>query len=70
MTRNTVIECRELLVRYDQLTVLEGISFEIPERTTLCMVGPNGGGKSTLPKVLLGLIRQHSGWLHAPAYPD
>jgi len=61
MSNTHVIECRNLLVRYGQLTVLEKVSFEVPERTTMCLVGPNGGGKSTLLKVLLGLVRPQSG---------
>ncbi len=35
--------------------MLEDVSFTVPERETLCVVGPNGGGKSTLLKTLLGL---------------
>ena len=56
-----VIECRNLLVRYGPVTVLEDVSFEVPPRTTLCVVGPNGGGKSTLLKVLLGLVKPQAG---------
>ena len=61
VNRREVIDCRDLTVRYGSLTVLEGVTFRVPERTTLCVVGPNGGGKSTLLKVLLGLVRPQSG---------
>lgn len=61
MKENRVIECRDLQVRYGSLTVLEAVSFFVLERTTLCLVGPNGGGKSTLLKVLLGLLKPSRG---------
>jgi zinc transport system ATP-binding protein len=48
-------------MRFGPVTVLDGVSFEVPERKTLCVVGPNGGGKSTLLKILLGLLKPQSG---------
>lgn len=56
-----VIECRDIVMRFGPVTVLDGVSFEVPERKTLCVVGPNGGGKSTLLKILLGLLKPQSG---------
>lgn len=61
MSIRKVIECRDVQVRFGPVTVLDGVTFEIPERETLCVVGPNGGGKSTLLKVLLGLLKPHKG---------
>jgi zinc transport system ATP-binding protein len=61
MAERTVIECSGIRVRYGPVTVLEDVSFSVPERTTLCVVGPNGGGKSTLLKVLLGLVKPQAG---------
>lgn len=57
----SVIQCRDIVVRYGPVTVLDKVSFDVPERKTVCLVGPNGGGKSTLLKVLLGLVKPHSG---------
>lgn len=37
-------------------TLLEGVSFEIPRGSTLAIVGPNGGGKTTLFRALMRLI--------------
>ncbi len=34
---------------------LEGVSFSIPERQFVCIVGPSGSGKSTLLRILMGL---------------
>lgn len=56
-----VIECRGLTVRYGELTVLEDVTFSLPSCETLCLVGPNGGGKSTLLKALLGLVQPDRG---------
>ena len=61
MGDHAVIECRNIWVRYGEVTVLEDVSFSVPEREILCLVGPNGGGKSTLLKVLLGLVQPHQG---------
>lgn len=52
-----IIECRHASVRYGELTVLEDVSVEVRRRQTLCLVGPNGGGKSTFLKLLLGMVR-------------
>ncbi len=41
--------------------VLEGASFTLDEGESICVVGPNGGGKSTLIKLALGLLRPDSG---------
>lgn len=61
MDTRAVIECRNVLVRYGQVVVLENVTFDVPEREILCVVGPNGGGKSTLLKVLLGLVEPQQG---------
>jgi zinc transport system ATP-binding protein len=42
--------------RYDGPVVLEGVDLVIEQREFLGVVGPNGGGKTTLLKLLLGLI--------------
>ena len=61
MSASPVIECRGVEVRYGEVAVLRDLTFSVPERETLCVVGPNGGGKSTLLKVILGLVRPRKG---------
>lgn len=56
-----VIVCNNVNVQFGRTTVLEDITFTVPGRETLCVVGPNGGGKSTLLRVLLGLKDIRSG---------
>jgi zinc transport system ATP-binding protein len=47
-------------VRLQARTVLENISFKVRRGSTLAIVGPNGGGKTTLFRVLLNLV-PHTG---------
>lgn len=56
-----VIQCEDCWVRYGSNTVLEGIQLEVATGHTLCIVGPNGGGKSTLLKLVLGLVAPYQG---------
>ncbi|MBR2284892.1 MAG: ATP-binding cassette domain-containing protein [Ruminococcus sp.] len=37
---------------YDTKKIIDGVSFEIPERTTIAFVGPSGGGKTTITQLL------------------
>ncbi len=48
---------------YGRQLVLEDVSFSIPKGESLCMIGPNGGGKSTLLKLMLGLLEPTRGSL-------
>ena len=41
--------------------VLKSISFEVKEHETLCILGGSGGGKSTLLKVMIGVLKPTSG---------
>ena len=56
-----VISVRHLWVRYDNTTVLEDINLSVRERDFVGLIGPNGGGKTTLFKVLVGLVRPYRG---------
>lgn len=61
MVTEPVIECRKATVRYGELTVLEEVNVVVERRQTLCLVGPNGGGKSTFLKLILGMVRPQRG---------
>ncbi|WP_456446505.1 metal ABC transporter ATP-binding protein [Thiolapillus sp.] len=50
------IEIHDLFFAYSETPVLEGIDLTVPEREFLGIVGPNAGGKSTLLKIILGLL--------------
>jgi zinc transport system ATP-binding protein len=51
----------KLNVHYCDSHVLEDVSFEIERGQFVCIIGPNGGGKSTLLKAIVGLAQIHSG---------
>jgi ABC-type Mn2+/Zn2+ transport system ATPase subunit len=55
------IRIHNLEVKYDQVTALKDVTFEIKENEFLGIIGPNGGGKTTLVKAILGLIEPSSG---------
>ena len=44
-----------------ELTILKDISVDIPDRKLVVFTGPNGGGKTTLAKVIMGLVTPTSG---------
>ncbi|MGM0770443.1 MAG: metal ABC transporter ATP-binding protein [Halobacteriota archaeon] len=56
-----IIDLKGVWVKYDRLTVLEDVNLTVEEGDFLGIIGPNGGGKSTLLKVILGLIKPHKG---------
>jgi zinc transport system ATP-binding protein len=55
------IEVRDLSFVYDGPPVLEGVSLEVAVGEFLGIVGPNAGGKSTLLKLILGLLEPTHG---------
>ncbi len=46
---------------YDHRSALENVSLEIPRGSLVAVFGPNGGGKSTLLKLIAGLLEPWSG---------
>jgi ABC-type Mn2+/Zn2+ transport system ATPase subunit len=52
---------RDLVVRYGNVTALDGATATVCEGEALGIVGPNGSGKSTLLKTLAGLLQPYSG---------
>ncbi|QDF28233.1 metal ABC transporter ATP-binding protein [Halarcobacter anaerophilus] len=56
-----LIEVKNISYSYDNTNVLENITLDIIDNDFLAIIGPNGGGKSTLLKVMLGLLKIKSG---------
>ncbi|MBR2996698.1 MAG: ABC transporter ATP-binding protein [Lachnospiraceae bacterium] len=46
------IEAQKIDFAYDRRKIIDGISLNIPEKTTTAIVGPSGGGKTTLVNLL------------------
>lgn len=60
----TAIELRGVQLAYNEHPVLEGLDLALDEGRFLGIVGPNGGGKTTLLRILLGLLKPTSGTVH------
>lgn len=56
-----VIEIKDVWVSYDTQSVLEDINLTVYETDFIGLIGPNGGGKTTLLKTLLGLLKPDKG---------
>ncbi|MDX8337665.1 metal ABC transporter ATP-binding protein [Draconibacterium sp. IB214405] len=59
-----LIKIEQLTVGYDKVPVLENVDLEISDRDFIGVIGPNGGGKTTLLKAILGLLKPESGHIH------
>ncbi len=51
----SIIEIKNLSFSYDRQKILENINLNVEEKDFLAIIGPNGGGKSTLLKLILGI---------------
>ena len=51
-----MIEVKELVKKYGEITAVNGISFHVPRGEVLGFLGPNGAGKSTTMKIITGFI--------------
>jgi len=60
-TQTTAIQIQDLSFAYDETPVLTDVDFAIDALDSVCIVGPNGGGKTTLIKLMLGLLEPDTG---------
>ena len=56
-----IIRVNNLTKSYGSHTVLKDVSFGLPEGQIIGLLGPNGSGKTSLIKILTGLINDYSG---------
>ena len=56
-----LIEIKNLRAAYDGKTVLHDVDLTVYDRDFLGIIGPNGGGKTTLIKCILGLLKPAGG---------
>ena len=59
-----LLEIKEIDVAYDDVQVLQGISFHVEEGEIVSIVGANGAGKSTLLGAISGLLKIRSGEIY------
>ncbi len=59
--KKAVIQCDRVSFSYGEAPILTDVSFSIHQLDSVALVGPNGGGKSTLLKLILGLLSPQQG---------
>lgn len=57
----SIIEIKDLDFAYTRETVLEGVNLHVKDQDFTAIIGPNGGGKTTLLKLILGLLTPNRG---------
>ena len=63
------VAAADLSIGYGATPVLEGVDFEAAAGTMLCVLGPNGGGKTTLLRALAGDLRPLAGEVRVAGRP-
>jgi phospholipid/cholesterol/gamma-HCH transport system ATP-binding protein len=58
---SVLVECRDLVVGYDNKPILEGLNFTINAGEIVALLGASGGGKSTVMRTIIGLQPPISG---------
>ena len=61
MVNDSVIVIRDVSFSYGEAPVLTDVNLMVRQNDFVCIMGPNGGGKTTLLKLLLGLVRPGTG---------
>src|SRR5713101_6850274 len=59
--RETLLEVRDVALRFGGIVALDGVSFEMEEGQILGLIGPNGAGKTTLFNCLSRLYTPNRG---------
>ena len=55
------IEFRNVVLAFDERVILNNLSFKVMKGETKIILGGSGGGKSTIIKLVLGLLKPDSG---------
>ena len=59
-----MLKIDELKVSYGGIEAVKGITFEVPERKIVTLIGANGAGKSTTLRTIAGLVKPAHGCIH------
>lgn len=58
---DSIVDISGLHFSYDGAAVLEDVEFKLRRGTFMALLGPNGGGKTTLIKLILGILKPQRG---------
>ena len=61
MSEAIIVAFKDVSFAHGNFQVLENVNLEVKEDELFCIVGPNGGGKTTLLKLILGLLTPDRG---------
>ena len=56
-----MLKINDLRVNYGGIEAVKGISFEVPEKSIVTLIGANGAGKSTTLRAIAGLVKASAG---------
>jgi zinc transport system ATP-binding protein len=59
--KNKIIEINNLSFAYENQVILKDINLTVEEYDFMAILGPNGGGKTTLLKLINGLLKPTRG---------
>lgn len=58
---SSIVEIKDVTFAYNGESILQDVSLDVREGDFIAMIGPNGGGKTTLLKLMLGLLKPDRG---------
>ena len=70
MNNSKVVEIEDLWFSFNGTYVLKEVNLTIHERDFIAIIGPNGGGKTTLLKLILGLLEPDKGKIRMLGRPN
>jgi len=53
----------DIVKRFDEVTAVNRVSFDVRAGEVFCLVGPNGAGKTTTLRIIAGLIEPDEGYV-------
>ncbi|KXK52257.1 MAG: ABC transporter ATP-binding protein [Chlorobi bacterium] len=56
-----MLQVEQLQVNYGAISAIKGITFTVPERSIVTLIGANGAGKTTTLRTISGLVKSSSG---------
>ncbi len=61
MDKKIVVAFKDIWARYNSTVILEDINLTIQKKEIISIVGPNGGGKTTLLRIIMGFLKPYRG---------